>query len=142
MGTDSPFWVPGEDEREARERLEEGVTGLYGDLPPGVGPMLEVAATCVAHAFDAYARGNWELCDALLAEGQGAAGEIFTGLAERVLSPAYPYRVDSPHWEAFLAHLAVTMLEPPPAPRAPSPAPAPPAEPVSLADEMRAMGLM
>jgi len=122
MGTNSPFWVPGEAEREDRERLEDGVTGLYGDLPPGVGPLLGVAAEHVARAFDAYAHGNWELCDALLAEGQGAAGEIFTYLAERVASPSYPYRVDSPHWDAFLAHLAVTVLAPPPPPPPPPPA--------------------
>ena len=140
MGSDSPFWVPGE--AEARERLEDGVTGLYGDLPAGVGPLLEVAATCVAHAFDAYAKGNWELCDALLSEGKSASGEIFTGLVERVVSPAYPYRVDSPYWDSFLAHLTVTVLAPPPAPVPPLQPPSPPSEPVNLADDLRAMGLM
>jgi hypothetical protein len=143
VGTDSPFWVPGEAEHEIRERLEDGVTGLYGDLPAGVGPLLEVAATCVARAFDADAEGNWELCDAILAEGQGASGEIFTDLAERVVSPAYPYRVDSPYWDSFLAHLAVTVLAPPPAPASAPRSPEPPqAKPVKLADELRKMGLM
>jgi hypothetical protein len=129
--------VPGEAEREARARLEEGVTGLYGDLPPGVGPLLEVSAQCVARAFQAYARGQLELCDAILAEGAGAAGEIFTSLAERVTSRAYPYRVDSPHWDSFLARLAATAPEPPP----PMPGPKAPA-PVNLAEEFRTMGLM
>jgi hypothetical protein len=137
MGTDSPFWVPGEAELEARERLEDGVTGLYGDLPPGLGPLLEVSAECVARAFDAYAKGQMELCNALLAEGMGAAGEIFTGLVERMTSRAYPYRVESPHWVPFLAHLAFMVLEPPP--RRPD---SPPAEPIDLAAELRAMGMM
>ena len=140
MGTDSPFWVPGEAAPGTRERLADGVTGLYGDLPPGLGPLLEVSAECVARAFDAFARGQLELCNAVLAEGMGAAGEIFTGLVERVASPAYPYRVDSPHWVPFLAHLAFMVLDP--APDAPAGAPPSPVEPVSLADEMRAMGLM
>jgi hypothetical protein len=104
MGTDNPAWVPGEAEREARERLEEGVTGLYGDLPAGVGPLLEVAAESLARAFAAYAEGNWELSDAHLAEGRAAAPAIFTDFAEYILSPAYPYRVDSPYWDSFLAH--------------------------------------
>jgi hypothetical protein len=95
----------------------DGVTGLYGNLPPGLGPLLEVSAERVARAFDAWTKGNWELCDAQLAEGLAAAGDIFTGLVERVVSPAYPYRVDSPYWDSFLAHLAVTVLAPaPPAP--------------------------
>ena len=98
MGTDGPFWVPGEAEGEVRERLEDGVTGLYGDLPPGVGPLLEVSAACVARAFDAYARGDHELCNALIAEGSAAAGEVFAAFVERVTTPAWLARVDSPHW--------------------------------------------
>lgn len=74
----------------------------------------------MARAFDAWTDGNWELCDAQLAEGQGAAGDIFTGVVERVVSPAYPYRVDSPFWDSFLAHLAVTVLASP-APPVPPP---------------------
>jgi hypothetical protein len=76
-----------------------------------------------------------------VAEGRAAAGGIFTALAEHVVSPALPYRVDDPAWDAFLARLAVMVLSPGPrAPRPPDPAPAP--EPVDLAAEMRAMGLM
>ncbi len=147
MGTDSPFWAPGEAEREARERLEDGVTGLYGDLPPGVGPLLEVAAKMIVRAFAAYAAGGQETCDAHLAEGLAAGGEVFTALAERITSPAWLSRVDSPHWVPFVAHVAFMVLEPPPAapappPRPPAPPAAPKAEPVSLADELRAMGLM
>lgn len=141
MGTDSPFWVPGEAERETRERLEEGVTGLYGDLPPGVGPLLEVSAAAVARAFDAYAHGNYELSDALITEGQGAAGEVFAMLVERLTTPAWLARVDSPDWPRFVAELAVMVLDPDEAAASPPP-PSPPAEPVSLADEMRAMGWM
>lgn len=139
---DSPFWVPGEAEREARERLEEGVTGLYGDLPPGVGPLLEVSAECVARAFDAYAHGSYELSDALIAEGHAAAGEVFAALVERITTPAWLARVDSPHWPRFVAELAFMVLEPD-APAAPPPRPPdPPPEPIGLADELRAMGLM
>ena len=127
----------------ARERLEDGVTGLYGDLPRGVGPLLEVSAACVARAFDAYARGDHELCDALIAEGIAAAGEVFAALVERITTPAWLARVDSPHWAPFVAELAFIVLDPPEdtvaPPRRP---PAPPAEPISLADELRAMGLM
>ena len=140
MGPDSPFRVPGESAPGIREGLVDGATGVYDDLPPGLGPLLEVSAECVARAFDAFARGQLELCNAVLAEGMGAAGEIFAGFVDRVTSPAYPYRVDSPHWVPFLAHLAFMVLDPPP--EAPAGPPSPPAEPVSLADEMRAMGLM
>jgi hypothetical protein len=140
MGADSPSWVPGEAELGVRERLEEGVTGLYGDLPPGVGPLLEVSAQCVARAFQAYARGQLDLCDAILAEGLGAAGEIFTGMVEGVTSsPAWLSRVDSPDWVPFLVHMAFMVLDPEPEPVRQQ---APPAAPVNLAADMRAMGLM
>jgi hypothetical protein len=42
-----------------RERLLCGTAGLYGDLPPGVGPLLEVAAGLIARSFRAYAAGDW-----------------------------------------------------------------------------------
>lgn len=125
--------------------LEEGVTGLYGDLPPGVGPLLEVAAKLIARAFAAYAAGYQETCDAHLAEGLAASEEVFAAFAEHITVPGWPYRVDSPHWAPFLAHLAFMVLEPPPEAPAPSPRrpdPPAPAESISLADEMRAMGLM
>jgi hypothetical protein len=143
MGTDSPFWMPGDAEREVRDRLEDGVTGLYGDLPAGVGPLLEVSAKCVARAFDAYAHGNHELSDALIGEGHAAAGDVFAALVERIATPTWLARVDSPHWAPFIAELAFMVLEPDPQPVAPQPRPpSPPAEPVSLSDELRAMGLM
>jgi hypothetical protein len=143
VGTDGPFGVSGEAEREARERLEDGVTGLYGDLPPGVGPLLEVAAKLIARAFAAYAAGDWETCDAQLAEGLAASEEVFTAFVEHVASPAWLHRVDSPDWVPFLAHLAFMVLDPQPSAAPPRPVPSPPvAEPFSLADEMRAMGLM
>lgn len=141
MGTDQPSWVPGEEGRHVWAGLHLDVTGLYGDLPPGAGPLLEVAGALIARAFAAYAEGDWETCDGLVAEGRAAAGGIFTAVAEHVVSPAFPYRVADPSWDAFLARLAVTVLSPgPSAPRPPDPAP--PAEPISLADELRAMGLM
>jgi hypothetical protein len=141
VGTDRPSWVPGDAESEPQERLRLDVTGLYGDLPPGMGPLLEVAAALIARAFAAYAEGDWETCDGLVAEGRAAAGGIFAALAEHLVSPALPYRADDPAWDAFLARLAVTVLSPgPSAPRPPDPAP--PAEPIDLAAELRAMGMM
>ena len=124
-----------------RSRFSQPSVGqdIYGDLPPGVGPLLEVAAKLIIRAFAAYAAGDWETCDAHLAEGLAADEEVFTALAEHVTSPASSIRVDSPHWVPFLAHLAFMVLEPPPPSAAP---PSPPAGPVNLADEMRAMGLM
>jgi hypothetical protein len=116
----SPSWVPDED-----------------DLPPGIVSPFQVAATYVARAFDAFARGDWELCGELLADGQHATGDVFTAMVERVVSPAYPYRVDSPHWAPFLEHLAFMVLEPAPAGDS-----VPHADPIDLAAELRAMGLM
>ena len=72
-------------QRGPHERLVEGVTGLYGNLPPGLGPAGGVRRA-LARAFDAWANGE-ELCDAQLAEGHAAAGGIFTGVVERVVSP-------------------------------------------------------
>ena len=142
VGTDRPSWVPGDAEPEAHERLELDVTGLYGDLPAGMGQLLELSAELVAQAFAAYAEGDWETCDALLAEARTTAGGIFTVLAEHLVSPALPYRVDDPAWDDFLARLAVMALGPTlRSLRSPEPAP-PAAEPFNLADELRAMGLM
>jgi hypothetical protein len=56
------------------------------------------------------------------------------------VSPALPYRVDDPAWDAFLAWLALAVLRPEVEEAAL--APPPPAQPVNLADELRAMGLM
>ncbi len=117
------MWVPGQPDPPYREMrmirigLADSATGLYGDLPPGAGPLLQMAAALTARAFTAYAEGDWETCDALVTEGRHACGEIFTALTERIVSPAYPYRVDSPFWEDFLARLAVAVLRPVPAPR-------------------------
>jgi hypothetical protein len=108
-----------------REDLALGATGLYGGLPPGVGPLLEMSAALVARAFDAFAGGDWETCDALLMEGREACGWIFTDLAERVCSSLWERRVDSPFWENFRARLFVTVLRPedPAPPAAPAPPP-------------------
>jgi hypothetical protein len=108
------------------EHLERGHAGLHGDLPPGVGPLLEAASALVAQAFAAYAEGDWETCDRLMAHGREACGEVFTEFAEYVVSPALPYRVADPAWDAFLARLAVTVLSPglrEPGPPPPGPAP-------------------
>lgn len=65
--------MPGEDERPpAREApellagLRAGATGLYGDLPPGMGPLLELSASLIARAFAAFAAEDWETRDALM----------------------------------------------------------------------------
>jgi hypothetical protein len=105
-------------ERGARERLLRGTTGLYRDLPPGVGPLLEVAARIIARAFAAYADGDWETCDGLVTEGRYACGDVFTAFVEHIASPGWPYRVDSPSWEGFIAVLATAVLSrSPPLPR-------------------------
>ena len=140
METGNSAWVPGDAERAAGERLALGTTGLYGDLPPGVGPLLEVAVKLVARAFMAFAEGDWETSDALVTEGRHASGEVFTAFVEHITSPEWPYRVDSPFWEGFLARLAAAAPHPEPEPGLASPSP--PAGSVSLADELRAMGLM
>ena len=121
-----------------RERLL--ATGVYGDLPPGVGPLVELSSDLIVRAFTAYAAGDLAACDGLVIEGREACGEVFTALVEHVLSPELPFRVTDPAWDGFLAWLAAKVLAPPgPAPAADPP---PPAEPVSLAEELRAMGLM
>jgi len=78
--------------------------GLYGDLPPGVGPLLELPAKLIDRAFAAYAAGDQETRHAHLAGGLAADEEVFTAPAERVTLPAWRSRVDSPHWVRFLAH--------------------------------------
>jgi len=102
-----------------------------------------VSAKLIVRAFTAYTAGDQETCDAHLAEGLAAAGEVFAALAERMTSPAWLSRVDSPHWVPFVAHLAFMVVEPPPAPAPPPwPAPPPPAEPIDLVAELRAMGML
>ncbi len=140
VGVAEPSWVPGDAEGDTPGRLQLDVTGLYGDLPAGMGPLLEVGADLIARAFASYAEGDWEMCDALLTEGRAAAGGIFAALAEHIVS-ALPYRVDDPAWDDFLARLAVTVLSPGPS-SPPPPDLGPPAEPVNLAAELRATGLM
>ena len=141
MEAGNPAWVPGEAELEARERLLAGTTGLYGDLPPGAGPLLEVAAGLVVRVFVAYTEDDEETCGALVTEGRHACGEIFTAFVAHVTSPGWPYRVVSPFWDGFVAWLALAVLSPEPEPAPPLPDP-PPAGPVNLGDELRAMGLM
>jgi hypothetical protein len=116
----NPAWVPGEAELE---RLLDARPGPYGDLPPGVGPLLEVTARLIARAFAAFAEDDLETCDALVAEGVHACGDVFTGMVEHIASPGWPYRVDSSFWEDFVARLTTAVLRP-------TPAPAPPPHPV------------
>jgi hypothetical protein len=133
MGADSPFWTPG--------GREAAVAGSFDDLPPGTIPLLRRSAELFTRAFTAFAAGDWEGCDARLAEGLELSEEVFTVFVERVTSPLWLSRVDSPHWVPFVAHAVFMVLASPPAP-AQRPTPAPPAKPVNLADEMRAMGWM
>lgn len=136
MGTDNPAWVPGEAEREAREGL--GATGLYGELPAGISPLMDLAAVLIHRAFTAHKSGDLAACDAFITEGQNACSGVFQMNAEYVVK--FPNHTDDPAWMAFLAHLT-TMIDPP-APEIPAAPPPPPAQPVNLADELRAMGLM
>jgi hypothetical protein len=95
MSETNPAWEPGEVEREARQRLLSGVTGLHGDLPPGVGLLLELAAKLIARSFAAYAEGDWETSDALITEGRHACGDMFSALTYQVASPAFPTALTS-----------------------------------------------
>ena len=88
----------------------------------------------------AFAEGDWETSDGLVTEGRQACGEVFTAFVEHIASPGWPYRVDSPFWEPFVDRLAAVVLRPEPEPGPASPPPR--ANSVSLADELRAMGLM
>jgi hypothetical protein len=78
-------------------------------LPPGGGLPVKAAAVLVARAFAAYAQGDWEACDRLMARGYGAWGEAFIEFVEYVLSPAFSYRVADPAWDAFLGWLALRV---------------------------------
>jgi len=115
---DNSAWVPGELEpsrhvsHEVREHLEHGHPGLRGGLPSGAGLPVEPAAVLVARAFAAYAKGDWETCDRLTAQGCGAWGGAFIEFVEYVVSPAFSYRPAAPAWDAFLVRLAVTVLGP------------------------------
>ena len=66
----------------------------------------------VARAFAAYAKGDRETCDRLMAQGWGAWGEAFAQFVAYAVSPAFSYRPADPAWDAFLARLAVTVLSP------------------------------
>ena len=81
---------------------------LEGGLP------VESAAVLVARAFAAYAKGDWEMCDRLVARGCGAWGESFTEFVGYAVSPAFSSRPADPAWDAFRARLAVTVLSPGP----------------------------
>jgi hypothetical protein len=94
------------------EHLEHSLPGLRGDLPSGVGLPVRSAATLVARAFAAYAKGDWEACDRLIARGCGAWGEAFTEFVAYAVSPAFSYRPADPAWDAYVARLAVTVLSP------------------------------
>ena len=98
-----------------------------------------MAAKLVAQAFAAFAEGDWETSDGLVTEGRHACGEVFTAFVGHIASPEWPYRVDSPFWEDFLARLTAAV---PCTESEPGAASSPPADSISLADEMRAMGLM
>lgn len=141
MEAGNPAWVPDEAELEARERLLVGTTGLYGDLPPGVGPLLEVAAELVVRAFVAYTEDDEETCDALVTEGRMRAARSSPRSWRASPPPNGLTGSSARSGDGFVAWLALAVLSPEPEPAPPSPEP-PLAEPVNLADELRAMGLM
>jgi hypothetical protein len=73
---------------------------------------VEPAAVLVARAFAAYAKGDLEACDRLIAQGCAAWGEAFAEFVAYAVSPAFSYRPANPAWDAYLARLAVTVLSP------------------------------
>ena len=102
MGTDNPAWVPGEVEREGL-----GTTGLYGELPAGIGPLMDLASALIHQAFTAHKSGDRAACDAFIVEGQNACGGVFQMNAEYVVR--WPNHTDDPAWMAFLAYLATKI---------------------------------
>jgi hypothetical protein len=96
-----------------REHLEHAHLGLHEALPPEGGLPPEAAAVLVARAFAAYAQGDWETCDRLMAQGYKTWGEAFIEFVEYVVSPAFSYRVANPAWDAFLGWLALTVRRAP-----------------------------
>jgi hypothetical protein len=115
---DDPPWAPSElahlrhARHDVHEHLEHSPPGLRGDLPSGVGLPVRLAATLVAQAFAAYAKGDWETCDRRVADGLEAWGETFAEFVAYAVSPAFSYRPADPAWDPFLARLAVMVLPP------------------------------
>ena len=113
---DNPAWAPGELEppspvrHDVHEHLEHSLPGLRGGLPAGGSLPVRSAAVLVARAFAAFAKGDRDACDHLIARGRGAWGEAFAEFVAYVVSPAFSYRPADPAWGAFLAWLVVTVL--------------------------------
>ena len=99
-------------EADVYEHLAHDHPGLRGDLTSADGLPVEAAAVLVVQAFAAYAKGDWDAFDRLIARGRGAWGEAFAGFVAYVVSPAFSYRPANPAWDAYLARLAVTVLSP------------------------------
>ena len=57
VGTDSPFWVPGEGQLNARRRREDGGADPYGSLPLGTGTLLQLTAELIGTTV--YVGGNF-----------------------------------------------------------------------------------
>lgn len=79
-------------------------TGLYGELPPGIGPLMDLASALIHQAFTAHKSGDLAACDAFITEGQNACGGVFQMNAEYVVR--WPNHTGDQAWMAFLAHLA------------------------------------
>lgn len=97
-------------EADVYEHLAHGHPGLRGDLTAEGGLPVKAAAVLVVRAFAAYAKGDWETCDRLVAQGCAAWGEAFAQFVAYAVSPAFSYRPADPAWDGFLARLAVTVL--------------------------------
>jgi hypothetical protein len=94
----------------------DGGTGLYGELPAGIGPLMELASVLIHQAFTAHKSGDLATCDAFITEGQNACSGVFQMNAEYVVR--WPNHTDDPAWMAFLAHLATRIG--PPSPEVPA----------------------
>ena len=108
---------PYTDGRPLRDRVQ-----LYGELPPGIGPLLDLATVLLHRAFASFRTGNLAVCDAFLNEGLHACGGLFE--AKVALMTEKPTHIGDRESMAFSAHAAAVVPFPDPnlsRPRSPPP---------------------